>query len=483
MSQVLPLPVVDQVALDDLEAGFRGELVRPFDPGYDEARRVWNGAIDRRPALVARCAGVADVMAAVVFGRRTGLPVAVRSGGHSFPGLSVCDGGLVIDLSSMKGVRVDPVERRVRVQAGVRLGELDRETQAFGLAVPAGIVAHTGVAGLTLGGGIGWLMRKLGLTIDQLLSVDLVTADARLVRASDRENADLFWALRGGGGNFGIVTEFEFRLNPVGPQVLAGPVAWPMHMSAEVMRFYRDWITDVPDELTTVVVHRKLPPLPAIPRGLHGVPVVTVTACYAGDLEEGERVLAPMKAYGRPLLDLCVPKPFVQHQAMFDPSLPEGWWYYFRACDIDTLSDEVIDIVAEHASRMRSNVTAFPIFHLGGAVSRVADGDTAYSGRDAGHTVNINATTVTREGFEHEREWSRTLWEALRPYHRSVYVNFLMEEGQERVRQAYGADKYDRLRTVKQSYDPDNFFRLNQNIPPAGWTDAPAVPQPTPPSP
>lgn len=482
MSHLLRTAPIDQAAIEELENGFRGEVVRPTDVAYEQHRRVWNGAIDRHPAVIARCAGVADVMAAVRFGRRTGLPVAVRSGGHSFPGLSVCDDGLVIDLSLMKGVRVDPVERRVRVQAGVRLGELDRETQAFGLAVPAGIVAHTGVAGLTLGGGIGWLMRKYGLTIDQLLSVDLVTADGELVKASDDGNADLFWALRGGGGNFGVVTEFEFRLNPLGPQVLAGPVIWPMEMSAEVLRFYRDWITDVPDDLTTVVVHRKAPPLPSIPRELHGLPIVSVAACYAGDIEEGERVLAPMKAFGPPLLDLCAPKPFVEHQAMFDASLPEGWWYYFRACDVDRLSDEVIDIVADHAQRMRSAVTAFPIFHLGGAVSRVADRETAFNGRGAGHTVNVNATTVTADGFEHEREWSQALWTALQPYHTGVYVNFLMDEGEDRIRAAYGAEKYHRLRAVKRRFDPDNFFRLNQNIPPGGPEEAPRVPRPAQPT-
>src|SRR5204862_7246694 len=253
---------------------FRGAIVRPGDPTYDDHRRVWNGSIDRRPALVARCTGVADVIAAVTFGRRTGLPVAVRGGGHSFPGLSTCDGGIVIDLSPMKGIRVDPIARTATVQAGVLLGDLDRETQAFGLAVPAGIVTHTGLAGLTLGGGIGWLMRKHGLTIDQLLSVELITADCQLVKASEDENADLFWGIRGGGGNFGIVTEFEFRLNPVGPIVLAGPILWPMEESPNVLRFYRDWITDAPDELTTIVVHRHAPPLEAIPPELHGRPVV-----------------------------------------------------------------------------------------------------------------------------------------------------------------------------------------------------------------
>jgi FAD/FMN-containing dehydrogenase len=457
---------LDPVALSELGSSFRGELVRPSDPSYEERRRVWNGAIDRRPALIARCAGVADVMDAVRFARRTGLPVAVRSGGHSFPGLSTCDDGLVIDLSSMRGIRVDPEARTARAQAGVLLGELDRETQAFGLAVPAGIVTHTGMAGLTLGGGIGWLMRKYGLTIDQLLSVDVVTADDGFVKASETENADLFWGIRGGGGNFGIVTEFEFRLNPVGPIVLAGPILWPMEESANVLRFYRDWITDVPDDLTTIVVHRHTPPLPAIPAELHGRPVVGVIACYAGPVEEGEKVMRPMKEFGRPLLDLCAPQPFVAHQSMFDPSFPAGWWYYFRSCNLGELTDGAIDVVADRAPRMTSQLTAFPIFQLGGAIDRVGEDETAYTGRSAGHTVNINATTATSEGYEQERAWSRDFWSALEPYHTNVYVNFLMEEGEERIRQAYGAAKYDRLKALKRRYDPDNVFRLNQNISP-----------------
>jgi FAD/FMN-containing dehydrogenase len=457
---------LDELALRELEGSFRGTLVRPGDPTYDEHRRIWNGSIDRFPALIARCAGVADVIAAVRFGRRTDLPVAVRGGGHSFPGLSVCDGGIVIDLGLMKGIRVDPEARTARAQAGVLLGELDRETQAFGLAVPAGIVTHTGLSGLTLGGGIGWLMRKYGLTIDQLLSVDLITADGEFVKASETENPDLFWGVRGGGGNFGIVTEFEFRLNPVGPIVLAGPIFWPMEESPNVLRFYREWITDVPEELTTIVVHRRVPPMPEIPAELHGRQVVVVACCYAGPVDEGEKVVQPMKAFGSPLFDLCVPKTFVTHQAMFDLSLPHGWWYYFRSCDLAELTDEVIDIVADRASRMTSPVNAFPIFHLGGAITRVGEGETAFNGRSAGHTVNINAATQTSEGFDEERAWARGLWAALQPYHTSVYVNFLMEEGEERIREAYGADKYDRLKALKRRYDPENFFRLNQNISP-----------------
>jgi FAD/FMN-containing dehydrogenase len=458
---------LDQATLAALRRAFHGDLIQQGDAGYEEHRRVWNGSIDRHPALIARCTTVEDVVAAVRFGRQSGLPVAVRSGGHSFPGLSVADGALVIDLRQMNAVTVDPETRTVRVGAGAVLGDLDQATQAHGLAVPAGIVTTTGVAGLTLGGGIGWLQRKYGLTIDNLLRVDLVTAEGELVRASESDNPDLFWGVRGAGSNFGIVTEFEFRAHPVGPTVLAGPILWAMEDSPKVLRWYRDWIADVPDELTTVVVHRKAPPLPAIPAELHGRQVVMVIACYAGVVEEGERVVRPLRKFGSPLLDLCAPKPFLAHQAMFDPSFPKGRWYYFRSCDVDALTDEVIDITADRALQMRSPLNAFPIFHLGGAIRDVADDATAFSGRGAGHTFNINATTESADGFAEERDWSRSFWSALEPYHTSVYVNFLMDEGEERIRQAYGADRYDRLKALKRKFDPDNFFRLNQNIPPA----------------
>jgi hypothetical protein len=465
MSTVASEVGLDRIALGELEATFGGQLIRPGDPTYDQHRGIWNGSIDRFPALIAKCAGVADVIAAVRLGRDTGLRVAVRGGGHSFPGLSVCDGGVVIDLSPMRGIRVDPEARTARAQAGVLLGELDRETQAFGLAVPSGIVTHTGVSGLTLGGGIGWIMRKHGLTIDQLTGVDLVTAEGEFVKASVTENPDLFWGVRGGGGNFGIVTEFEFRLNPLGPTVLAGPVFWPMEESPKVLRFYRDWVAEAPDELMTIVVHRKAPALPFVPAELHGKLVVAVVCCYAGPVEEGERVVRPLKAFGSPVLDLCVPKPFLAHQAMFDPTYPHGRWYYFRACDVAGLSDEVIDITVEHSLRIKSPHTAFPIWQLGGGVARGRE-DTAFSGSTTGHTFNINAATETADGFDEEREWVRGFWSALEPFQQSVYVNFLMDEGEERVRQAYGTEKYDRLKALKRRWDPDNFFRLNQNIAP-----------------
>lgn len=457
---------IDANSLGAFRSEIRGRVVTPADPTYDQDRRIWNGSIDRSPALIAYCADPADIAAAVRFGRESGLPTAIRSGGHSFPGLSLNDGGLVIDLSMMKNITIDRERSTARVQAGVLLGELDNATQQIGMAVPAGIVTHTGLAGLTLGGGIGWLMRKYGLTVDQLLSVDMITADGNQITASETENPELFWGMRGAGANFGIVTEFTFRLNPVGPMVLAGPVVWAMEDSPEVMRFYREWIRDIPDEMQTLVIHRRAPVAPYIPEELHGRHVVMISFCYAGSIEEGEKVAEPMRNFGKPLLDLLMTKSFIDHQAMLDPGFIPGWWYYFRSCDVAELTDDVIDITVEHALAMKSPINAFPIFHLGGAISRVDENATAFNARHEGHTFNINAATITEEGFEEEKQWSRGLWEALKPYHTSVYVNFLMDEGEERIRQAYGAERYDRLKALKRRYDPDNFFRSNQNIPP-----------------
>jgi FAD/FMN-containing dehydrogenase len=460
------MTALDDTALRELAASFDGQLIAAADPTYDEQRRVWNGSIDRSPALIARCEGVTDVIAAVGFARGAGVPVAVRSGGHSFPGLSVCDDGIVIDLGPMKGIRVDPDARTARVEAGVLWGELDRETQAFGLATTGGIVTHTGVAGLTLGGGIGWLQRKHGLTIDQLISADVVTAEGERVRASESENPDLFWGLRGAGGNFGIVTEFEFRLHPVGPIVLAGPIFWPLDKAPALLRFYREWSAEAPNELMTIVIMRNAPALEFVPPELHGKPVVAVACCFAGPVEEGEAVVAPLRAFDSPVLDLCEPKPYTEHQGMFDASYPHDWWYYMRSCDVAELSDDVIDVAVDNARRIRSPLTAFPIWQLGGAVTDAPDGDTAFSGRGAGHTFNITGVTDTPEAFDSVREWVRSFWADLEPHQTSVYVNFLMEEGPERIRQAYGPEKYDRLQALKRKYDPGNFFRLNQNIPP-----------------
>ncbi len=366
----------------------------------------------------------------------------------------------------MKRIAVDPDARTARVQPGVLIGELDAVTQPHGLALPAGIVTHTGVAGLTLGGGLGWLMRRYGLTIDHLLSATVVTAEGETVRASESENADLFWGLRGGGGNFGVVTEFGFRLEAVGPTVLAGPIWWSIDEAPQVLRFYRDWVAGAPDDLMTIVVHRRLPALPTIPTDLHGRLVVGVICFYSGPVDDGRRMIQPLRDFSAPLLDMCEPKLFVEHQATFDPSYPHGWWYYVRSCDVAELSDDVIDTTVEHARRMRSPRTTFPIWQGGGAIARVGDDETVFGSRSAGFTFNLTGITEGEDGFAEEREWVRDLWDALAPHHTSVYVNFLMDEGEDRIRQAYGDAKFERLRALKQKYDPDNVFHLNQNIPP-----------------
>ena len=455
---------VSAADVEELRSSFRGEVIAPDDAGYEIHRKIWNGSIDRRPGLIARCTGQADVATAVRFARERGVLTAVRGGGHSFPGLSVCDDGLLIDLGPMKGIRVDPERRTARAQAGVLLGELDRETQEHGLAAPSGIVTHTGIAGLTLGGGIGWIHRKYGLTIDNLVSVDLVTAAGEHVKASADENPDLFWGVRGGGGNFGIVTSFEYALQPVG-QVIAGPIFWLAKDAPDVLRFYRDFITTVPDEYMSLVVLRQAPALPIVPPDLVGKPVVGVVSCWCGDLDEGERVLQPLKSFGSPVLDGCVPKPFLVHQASLDPSFVPGWHYYVRSCDVAEMSDPVIDITAEYATKITSPVTSLALWQLGGAVARVGDDDTAFNGRASGHTFNINGNAMTADGFDEQRQWARDFWTALAPYHQGVYVNFLGPD-EDRVREAYGEAKYDRLKALKRTWDPDNLFRLNQNIRP-----------------
>lgn len=450
-----------------LDLEFQGELVRPGDPSYEIHRRVWNGSIDRRPALIARCSGPADVRSALAYGREAGLPIAVRGGGHSFPGLSTCDDGIVIDLGPLRGVRVDPEAHVASAEAGVLLGELDRATQAFGLAVPLGSVTHTGLAGLTLGGGFGWLMRKFGLAVDQLLSVDLVMADGELLRASMGEHADLFWAVRGGGGNFGIATAFEYRLQSVGPTVLAGLLLWPMDRGAEVARFYRAWALDAPDELTTALVMRPAPSLDVIPPHLHGRPVVGVACCWVGDIGEGEWTLEPMRRFSSDdVVDLVEPRAYVDHQAMFDPSFPPGLWVYSKAADVNFLSDEVIDTLLVHAARITSPRSGIIAWQLGGAVARVGDLDTAFGSRASGYLVDILGASDDAPGFPEQREWARTAWAALAPNQAGVYVNWLMDEGEDGVRTAYGAERYARLRAIKRRYDPGNVFRLNQNIPP-----------------
>src|ERR671922_827489 len=445
-----------------------GPVIGPEDEGYDEARSIWNGAIDRHPAWIVRCTGVADVVAAVRFARERDLPVAVRSGGHGVGGHSLCDGGLVIDLSPMKGIRVDPPRRTARAEAGVLWGGPDRGAHLFGLAAVGGIVTHTGIAGLTLGGGIGWLMRKYGATVDNLVSADVVTAEGKLVRASEEENANLFWGIRGGGGNFGIVTSFDYRLHPVGPIVLAGPIFHPLEDAAEVLRFYREFIATAPDELTTIFDLSVPPPLPSVPEEVHGKPVVMVGACYAGSPAEGAEVVRPLKNFGRPLVDLLEPKPYTALQSMFDPLVPHGWHRYWKSVELPPLTDGAIDTLVEHASAFTSPKSYCIVFQLGGALGRVDEGETAFSQRDAAHNVNINAVW-TEDDPEAERHiaWARDFFDAMQPHAGGrVYVNFLGDEGAERVRQAYGDRQYERLVELKRAYDPTNFFRCNQNIEP-----------------
>jgi hypothetical protein len=358
--------LLPESAIQAWQGHLRGPVLRSGDDGYGEARRVWNGMIDRKPALIVRCTGAADVIAAVNFAREHRLLVAVRGGGHNVAGTAVCDGGIVVDLSPMKGIRVDPVARTAWAQPGVLWGEFDHETQAFGLATPGGIVTHTGIAGLTLGGGIGWLMRKHGLTCDNLLAADVVTAAGQLLHASPQEHPDLFWGLCGGGGNFGIVTSFEYRLHPVGPQVLAGVLLHTAERAGEVLRFYRDYIAAVPDELTTIVNLRKAPPAPFLPPHLHGRPVVIIGVCYAGDIAAGERVLAPLRAFGAPLIDLIRPTAYTAHQGLFDASVPHGLRYYWKSEYLAALSDQAIDTLVAHAWQAPSPTSYTIMFQLGG---------------------------------------------------------------------------------------------------------------------
>ena len=445
----------------------RGPVLRPGDDGYEDARQVWNGMIDRKPAFIVRCAGVADVITAVHFAHDHGLLVAVRGGGHNVAGTAVCDGGMVIDLSPMRGIRVDPRARTARAQAGLLWGEFDHETQAFGLATPGGIVTHTGIAGLTLGGGIGWLMRTHGLTCDNLLSADVVTADGQFLHASSQEHPDLFWGLCGGGGNFGIVTSFEDRLHPIGPRLLAGVVLHPAERAHEALRFYRDYITTVPDELTTIVNLRMAPPAPFLPAHLHGLPVVIIAACYAGDIAEGERVLAPLQAFGPPLVDLIRPTSYTTHQGMFDASVPHALRYYWKSEYLAALSDGALDTLVAHAWQAPSPTSYTIMFQLGGAIRRVAEDAAAFEDRHAHHALNINGVWSDPHATDAHIQWTRAFWEAMRPFSTGrVYVNFLGDEGEDRVRAAYGAAKYVRLVALKNAYDPTNMFRLNQNIAP-----------------
>ncbi len=462
-----PAILPDRAAIASSMAGIRGAVFRPGDDGYDEARAVWNGMIDRHPGLIVRCAGTADVIACVNLAREKELPIAIRGGGHNVAGSAVCDNGVVVDLTAMKGIEVDPGGQTVRAQPGLLWGEFDRETQAFGLATTGGIVTHTGIAGLTLGGGIGWLMRRHGLTCDNLVAADVVLADGRFLHVSERENADLLWGLRGGGGNFGIVTAFQYRLHPVGPQVLAGVILHPAERAPEVLRSYRDYIATAPDDLTTIVNLRQAPPAPFLPPHLHGRAVVVIAVCYAGPVEDGERILAPLRRFGEPLIDLIEPKPYAAHQGMFDASVPHGLRYYWKSHYFGPLSDAALDTLIRHAWQAPSPTSYTILFHLGGAIRRVDGTATAFEDRSAEHALNINAVWTDPQATETHVAWARNFWEAMHPHSTGgVYVNFLGEDGEARVRAAYGPDKYLRLAALKRKYDPTNLFRLNQNISP-----------------
>jgi FAD/FMN-containing dehydrogenase len=458
---------LNEAEVEQLRKVFAGPLLRPSDDCYEEARAIWNGAIRRRPALIARCTGTADVLAALRFARDQGLEISVRGGGHAVAGHALCDGGLVIDLSPMTSVRVDPESRRARAGGGALWSHVDRETQAFGLAVTGGIVTHTGIGGLTLGGGIGHLMRKLGLTIDNLLSCDVVTADGQLIVASEDVHADLFWGLRGGGGNFGIVTSLEFEVHPIGPTVLAGMLLYPLDAAAEVLAFVRDYVARAPDEVGILGNLRLAPPLPIVPPELHGKPVVAIVVCYAGDIEDGKHEFEGLRNFRSPALDAIARKPYAAHQAMFDAALPHGRGYYWKSCSLPPLSNEMIDVLIGQAEKITSRFSTMPLFTLGGAVARVPEDATAFSNRNAQHNLNIvGGWEMNDPEPERHIAWVRETWEAMQPFASGAYVNFMSDEPADRVRAVYGPDKYARLVALKRRYDPENVFRHNQNIAP-----------------
>jgi FAD/FMN-containing dehydrogenase len=434
------------------------QLLAPGDPGYDDARTVWNGAIDKRPALIARCARAADVAAALRLARERELEIAVRGGGHGVAGLAVNDGGLVVDLSPMRQVAVDPEGRTASAGAGVLWGELDAATQAHGLATVGGIVTHTGIAGLTLGGGIGWLMRRHGATVDNFLGAQVVTSGGETIEAGE----DLMWGLRGGGGNLGVVTRFDYRLHHVGPTVLAGPLYFALEDGPQVLRGYRDLVATAPDELTTIVNLRRAPPLPTLPPELHGRPVVSIGTCWT----TGDALADELRHLGTPLADLIAPRPYVELQGMFDAAVPHGWHYYWKSWEVPPLTDAAIDALVEQASRITSPRSYIIVFQLGGQVAR--GGDTAFGQREEGHDVNINAVWLPDDpDCARHVAWARETHAALAPHAEGVYVNFLGDEGSERVRAAYGPDRYERLAALKREYDPDNVLRGNQNVEPA----------------
>jgi len=450
---------LEEPAVQGFVAGMRGKVLRPGDAGFDPARKVWNGMIDRTPALIARPAGAADVISAVNFARDHNLLLAVRGGGHSAAGNGVCDRGLTLDLSAMNGIRVDPARRTARAEPGLTWAEFDRETQAFGLATTGGVISTTGIAGLTLGGGIGWLMRTHGLSCDNLLSVDLVTADGQLRTASAEENADLFWAVRGGGGNFGVVTSFEYRLHQVGPTVLAGLLIWPRPLARDVLQRYRDFTRTAPENTSAYA---------ALATSPDGVPVVVVIFFYHGPIAEGEKLLQPLRDFGPPVADLVQPMPYTACQQMLDALNPPGNRVYWKSAVLRDLDDDALEAIVEGAVTTPSPLSTAIVEFYGGAANRVGAQETAYPLRDATYALNAVSMWTDPGQDEANIQWSRGLWEAMRPFSSgSVYVNFLgADDGEDRVKAAYGPN-YDRLAQIKTKYDPTNLFHFNQNIKPA----------------
>ncbi len=452
--------------VEALAAGIRGGIVTDGDEHYDAARRIWNGTVDKRPALIARCINAQDVRQAVNFAREHRMLVSVRGGGHHIAGNSLAGDGLVIDQSGSRTVRVDPERRTARVAPGALLGDLDRETQAFGLATPLGINSTTGVAGLCLGGGFGWLTRKHGMTIDNLISADVVTADGELRVASASTEPDLFWAIRGGGGNFGVVTSFEFGLHPVGPQVYSGLVVYPFDQAQAVLRAWRDFTVDATTELSVWAVLRTAPPLPFLPASVHGQPVVVLALLHAGDVAAGERAAAPVLRFGTPVGSALAPNPYVGFQAAFDPLLQPGARNYWKSHNFRVVDDGLLDVAISAAAAAPGPECEVFIAQLGGAMAEVAPADTAYAGRDASYVMNVHGRWQTPADDDRCREWARRLYRDAAPFSTGGgYVNFFTEDEGERVAQAYGAN-YDRLREIKRRFDPGNLFRMNLNVSP-----------------
>jgi hypothetical protein len=462
---------VPQAAVEQLAGSMRGEVLGPDSPGYDEARSVWNGMFDRRPAVIARCSGPADVMAAVDFARANAMEVAVRCGGHSANGYGTCDDGMVIDLSPMKGIRVDAESHTVRAEAGLTWGEFDRETQAFGLAVTGGRFSTTGIAGLALGSGSGWIERKCGLTGDNLLSADVVTADGRLVKCSPRENADLYWGLRGGGGNFGIVTSFVFRLHEVGPMVYGGMLVCAPDRAGEILRFMREYMADAPDDLGAAVAFVSAPPEEFVPPEMHFKPITGIVVCWTGDHAEGERVVAPIREVAQPMMDMVGPMPYVALQSMLDGGGQKGINAYMKAEFMDELTDAAIDKLVTHGGARPSPSVQLLLEPLGGAIARMGEDDTALGRRDVPWCYH--ALSMWMEPGDAVRQahiaWAKQLATDLEPDTTDgVYLNFTSDASDEcHVRSSYGPEKYARLVALKDKYDPGNMFHLNANIKPS----------------